>query len=116
MAFTWWGRRVISGLIPTKFRWLPSYSLGRTAVELVIVEPAQPLPPLWVFPDPVLKRLLDLLLLALGDGSRFFIQDRDTPPLFIVVVIKDTNIAQVQGFLYDLIAGDVRSTISAWWP
>ena len=36
MALRWCGRRVISGFMPGKCRWLPSYSRGRRQLNLVL--------------------------------------------------------------------------------
>ena len=44
-------------------------------IELLIVELAQSLSSRLVFPNPVLERLLNQLLLALGDCSFLLVQD-----------------------------------------
>ena len=89
----------------------PIVLAGPYAVEFVVVEPCQPLPALGVLPNPVLERLLDKFLLALGNGRFFFVQDRNAVAMMVCFVIINTHIPQVQRFLYDLIAIDALSAV-----
>ena len=89
----------------------PVILTGPYAVELVVVEPCQTLPPGWVFPNPVLERLLDKLLLALGDSRFLFVQDRNAVAVFVLHIVKNTQIPEVQGFLYDLVAIDTGGAV-----
>ena len=68
---------------------------GPDAVEFLIVEPRQPVPAVLVFPDPILKRLFDELLLALGDGRLLLVEHGDPVAMLVLDVIKDTDGTQV---------------------
>ena len=76
---------------------------GPVAVEQNIVRLADLLPPLRVFPDPLGKRLLQQLLLALCDGGLLLIEHCHAPPISIILIVKNTNVFQVQAALNDLI-------------
>ena len=68
-----------------KFQMTSIVLTGPYAVEFVVVEPRQPLPPGRVFPYPVLERLLDKLLLALGDSRFLLVQDGNAVAVFGVI-------------------------------
>ena len=68
---------------------------GPDAVELLVVELAQPVPAVLVFPNPVLERLFDELLLALGDGRLLLVEHGDPIAMLVLDVIKDTDGTQV---------------------
>ena len=89
----------------------PVILTGPYAVELVVVEPCQTLPPGWVFPNPVLERLLDKLLLALGDSRFLLVQDGNAVAVFVLHIVKNTQIPEIQGFLYDLVAIDTGGAV-----
>ena len=89
----------------------PVILTGPYAVEFVVVEPRQPLPPGRVFPYPVLERLLDKLLLALGDSRFLLVQDGNAVAVFVLHIVKNTQIPEIQGFLYDLVAIDTGGAV-----
>ena len=89
----------------------PVVLAGPYAVEFVVVEPCQPLPALGVLPDPVLERLLDKFLLALGDSRFLLVQDGNTVAMMVCLIIINAYIPQVQCFLYDLIAVDAFGAV-----
>ena len=68
---------------------------GANRVELLVVELAQPVPTALVFPYPVLERLFDKLLLALGDGRLLLVEHGDPVAMLVLDVIKDTDGTQV---------------------
>ena len=72
-------------------------------IELFIVELAQPLSSRLVFPNPVLERLLNQLLLALRDCSFLLVQDSYSFAVFVFHIVKNTHIPQIQCFLNDFI-------------
>ena len=93
-----------------KVQMAPVVLPGADAVELLIVELTQPLPALRVFPNPILERLLDKLLLTLGNGGLFLVQNRRPIAMLVLDVIKDTDSAEIQGLLNDFVAvGPVRA-------
>ena len=91
----------------------PIVFTGPQIVELVVVKPRQPFPALGVFPNPVLERLLDKLLLALGDGGFFLVQNGLFLPVPVLNVIENPNVPQVQGFLNDLVGVDAGGAVGA---
>ena len=76
---------------------------GPVAVEQNVVRLADLLPPLRVFPDPLGKRFLQKLLLALCDGGLLLVQHRHTPPISIILIVENADVFQVQTALDDLI-------------
>ena len=76
---------------------------GADRVKFLVVEPRQPLPALRVFPNPILERLLDKLLLTLGDGGFFLVQDRSPIAMLVLHIIHHTDRAEIQGLLYDFV-------------
>ena len=72
-------------------------------IEPLIIIFGQPLPALWIFPDPFLERLLDQILLSLRNSGFLSVQDWLTFPLFILHIVKHTGIPQIQRIFYDLI-------------
>ena len=94
-----------------KIQVAPVVLAGPGAVELVVIEPRQAFSPGRVFPNPILERLLDKLLLALGDGGFFLVQDGGFLPISIFNVVKNPHVPQVQGFLDDLVAVNPASAV-----
>ena len=84
---------------------------GANGIEFLVIELTEAFPAALVLPDPLLERLLDLLLLGLGDGGLLLIQDRLTISILIFNIVKDADILQVKGLLHDLIAVDTLSTV-----
>ena len=89
----------------------PIVLAGPQAIELHIIERCQPLSPCRVFPYPVLERLLDKLLLALGDGGLLLVQNGLFLPVLVLNIVKNPNIPLVQGFLNDLIGVDAPGSV-----
>ena len=94
-----------------KIQVAPVILAGPGAVELYIIELCQLLPALGVFPYPVLERLLDKLLLALGDGGLLLVQNGLFLPVLVLNIVKNPNIPLVQGFLNDLIGVDAPGSV-----
>ena len=89
---------------------------GSNRVELLIVKPGQALTSRWVFPYPLLKRLLDLLLLGLRDGGLFLVQHGNTSSLCVLNIVEDPHVLQVEGLLQNLIAVDAVCAKGAVCP
>ena len=85
---------------------------GAKAVEALIVELTKSLSPCRVFPYPLIKSSLDLLLLTLCDCGFLFVEDLFLVSVLINGIVKDTHVLEVQGFFYDLITVDSMSTVS----
>ena len=94
-----------------KIQVAPIVLTGTGAVEFVVVEPRQPFPPGRVLPDPVLERLLDELLLALGDSRLLLVQDGNAVAMMVCFVVKNSHIPQVQRLLNDLVAADALGAV-----
>ena len=86
---------------------------GTVAVEQNIIGLTDGFAPIRVFPDPLSKSVFNEFLLALGDSSLFLIQNGNSAPFFIVLVIKNADILQVQGVLNDLIGIDALGAVGA---
>ena len=84
---------------------------GAVAVEQNIIGLTDGLAPVRVFPDPLSKGILDQLLLALGDGCLFLIQNGNSAAFLIVVVIKNADILQIQGNFDDFIGVDALCAV-----
>ena len=65
---------------------------GTDGIELLVIKLTQALSAVWVFPDPVLERLLDHFLLALCDGGFLFVQHRCFLAAGIIDIIEDPHI------------------------
>ena len=82
---------------------------GTDTVKSVVVISDKAVSPFWVFPYPIRKRLLDSFLLCLccccflGVEHRFFVA------VFIVHIVKDTDITQVQSILNNAV--ELNSTV-----
>lgn len=84
---------------------MASIVLTRTqAVEFIVVKAAEPFSALRVRPDPILKALLDKLLLCLCDCRFLFVQDGFLFAVCVLYIVEDADIFKVQRFLDDLIS------------
>ena len=86
---------------------------GADAVELLIVEPRQLLPPFGILPDPLRKRPLDFVLFSLCNGRFLLVQHRFFVAVRILHIIKDPDILEIQRVLNDLIGIDSGGTVGA---
>ena len=86
---------------------------GAVAVEQNIIGLADSFAPVRVFPDPFGKGILDQLLLALGDGRLFLVQNGNSAPFLIVLVIKNADILQVKCRFDDLIGVNAFGAVGA---
>ena len=68
---------------------------GSHRVKSVVVITDKAVSPFWVFPYPILKRLLDDFLLRLCRRSFLCIEHRFFIAVFIIHIIKDTGVTQV---------------------
>lgn len=66
----------------------PVILTGSDTVKGIVVETDKAVPALWVFPNPVLKRLLDDLLLCLRRRGFLMVEYRFFVAAFIVNIIK----------------------------
>lgn len=69
----------------------PVILTGSLAVKGVIVVPHKSVSPFWVFPNPILERLLDDLLFRLC-RHRFFLVEYGFFVAVLINIIKDTGI------------------------
>ena len=72
---------------------------GTSAVHFLVVLPYQRFAPLRVFPNPVLERIPDKLLLLRGKGGFLGVEDTALPSVCVLNGIVDANIAEVQRIL-----------------
>ena len=73
----------------------PVILAGPDRVEFLVIELTQALPPVLILPYPVLESLLDLLLLGLGDGGLFLIQDRLFVAVFVLNIVEYPHIFEI---------------------
>ena len=83
---------------------------GAQIVEPLVVERCQPFPAVRGFPNPVLKRLLDLRLFPLGNGSFLFVEYRFSLTVHLHIV-KDLDLPEIQTVLQNVIPADALGTI-----
>ena len=76
---------------------------GTNAVELLIIELAKPFAPIWVFPYPFLKFTADLFLLALRNRGFLLVQHRFFITVFILNIVKDAHILEIEGILDNVV-------------
>ena len=86
---------------------------GTQAVEFIVVKATESFSALRVRPNPILKALLDQLLLCLCDCCFLLVQDGFLFAVCVLHIVKDTDILQVQRFLDDLIGVDTLRAIGA---
>ena len=85
---------------------------GADTVETLVIELTKSLAPCRVFPYPLIKCSLDLLLLTLCDCSFLFVEDLFFVAVLINGIVKDTHVLEVQALLDNLITVDSMSTVS----
>lgn len=73
----------------------PVILTGSFAVKGVVVIADKAVSAFWVFPNPVLERLLDNFLLCLCRRSFFCIEHRFFIAVFVIHIIKDTGVTQI---------------------
>ena len=86
---------------------------GAVAVEQDIVGLTDGFAPVRVFPDPLSKSVFNEFLLTLGDGCLFLVQNGNSAPFLIVLVIKNADILQVKCRFDDLIGVDALGAVGA---
>jgi len=84
---------------------------GAVAVEQNIIGLADSFTSVRVFPDPLSKSVFNEFLLTLRDSSLFLIQNGNSAPFFIVLVIKNADILQVKCRFDDLIGVDALGAV-----
>ena len=84
---------------------------GAVAVEQNIIGLADSFAPVRVFPDPLSKSVFNEFLLTLGDGRLFLVQNGNSAPFLIVLVIKNADILQVKCRFDDLIGIDALCAV-----
>ena len=84
---------------------------GTVAVEQNIIGLTDGFAPVRVFPDPLSKSVFNELLLALGDGRLFLVQNGNSAPFLIVLVIKNADILQVKCRFDNLIGVDALCAV-----
>ena len=84
---------------------------GAVAVEQNIIGLTDGFAPVRVFPDPLSKSVFNEFLLALGDGRLFLVQNGNSAPFLIVLVIKNADILQVKCRFDDLIGVDALCAV-----
>ena len=89
----------------------PVILAGTDGVEGFVVDAAQALSPVNIFPHPFRKLRLYQLLPVLGDGRFLFIENRFLVPILIVHIVKDTDILLVQGLLQNMIGVDALGAV-----
>ena len=86
---------------------------GTQAVEFLIVKDAKPFSAFRVRPNPILKALLDQLLLCLCNRRFLLVQDGFLFALGILYIVEDADIFKVQCFLDDFVGVDAPRTVGA---
>ena len=79
---------------------------GTVAVEQNIIGLTDGFAPVRIFPDPLSKSVFNEFLLALGDGRLSLVQNGNSAPFLIVLVIKNADILQVKCRFDNLIGVD----------
>ena len=86
---------------------------GTDTVKSVIVITNKAVSPFWVFPYPIRKRLLDSFLLCLCRRCFLCVEHRFFVAVFIIHIVKDTDITQVQSILNNAVGGSPLCTVGA---
>ena len=76
---------------------------GADTVKLVVIQPYQLFPSCGITPYPILKALLDQLLLRLSDSGFLFIEDSFLFALIIFHIVKDTHIFHIERIFDNLV-------------
>lgn len=83
---------------------------GAQIVEPFIVERCQPFPAVRVLPNPVLERLFNLRLFALGNGSFLLVEYR-LPLAVYLHIVKNLDLPEIQAVLQNVIPADTLGAI-----
>ena len=86
---------------------------GADRVKSVIVRTGKAVSAFGVFPNPILKRLLDNFLLCLCRRSFLVVEYCLFVAVFVVNIVKDTHITQIQRVLDNTIGGSPLCTVGA---
>ena len=86
---------------------------GAYAVELLVIELANPFAPIGVFPYPFLKFSADLFLLSLRNRGFFLIQNRFLFSALVLHIIKDAHILKIEGILDNVVRINSGGTVYA---
>ena len=86
---------------------------GANGVEFLVVKAAKSLSAGWVRPNPILKTLLNQLLLCLCDCRFLLVQNGFLFAVCVLYIVEDADIFKVQCFLDDLIGVDAPRTVGA---
>ena len=86
---------------------------GADTVESVVIVTDKAVSSLWVFPYPILKRLFNHFLLCLCRCGFLMIEHRFFVSVFIIHIIKNTGIFQIQRVLNNTVGGSSFRTVSA---
>jgi len=70
----------------------PVILTGSDAVKGIVVETDKAVPALWVFPNPVLKRLLDYLLLCLCRRGFLVVEYRFFVAVFVINIVENAGV------------------------
>ena len=76
---------------------------GSCGIKLLVVLGHQPLPAAGIFPEPVLKGVLDGLLLLLCQGGGLLVEDAALLAVGILHGVVDADVLEVQRFLQDAV-------------
>ncbi len=79
---------------------------GTDAVEFFVVHPCEAFAAFGVLPYPICEGLFNELLLALSNGCFFLIENSNLLAVFVLDIVEDTHIFQIERFLHDLISVD----------
>lgn len=86
---------------------------GAVGVEFLVVEGGQSCSAFRVRPNPVLERLLEKLLLALGNGRFLLVEDSNLFAISVLQIIEDTDIPQIEGFFHDFVGVNAFGAVGA---
>ena len=86
---------------------------GTDTVKSVVVIADKAVSSFWVFPYPIRKRLLDGFLLCLCCRRFLCVEHRFLVAVFVVHIVKDTNITQVKSILNDAVGGSPLCSVGA---
>ena len=95
----------------TKNDMAPIILTGADTVEFVVIHPYQLFPSCGITPYPILKALLDKLLLRLGDSRFLFIEDSFLFTLIILDIVKNTHIFHIERIFDNLVGIDTLCAI-----
>ena len=86
---------------------------GSHRVKSIVVITDKAVSPFWVFPYPILKRLLDGFLLRLCRRGFLVVEYCLFVAVFVVNIVKDTHITQIKRVLDNTIGGSPLCTVGA---